>query len=134
MHPFALRFRAKAAASMLMLLTLPSCERSERAAQVLLGGDAYSYWDANRGYSIAFARDGTCYEYSYNERGQRVHADYGDVILDHYDWHMAANQLQLEAGDYCRTFQVLRFTRTEMVLRASSEERGQQIVLTKVPE
>jgi hypothetical protein len=105
----------------LLMLLVVSCDRSEPAAQDLLGGEACSYWDANVGYNYAFARDGTCYEYTYNDQGKRERADYGDVRIDHFDWHVAGNQLHIEAGEYRRTFDIIRFTRTEMVLQASND-------------
>ena len=105
----------------LLVLLLVSCDQSAPAAPDLLGGEACSYWDANVGYSYAFSRDGTCYEYMRNDQGKRERADYGDVRIDHFDWYVAGNRLHIEVGDYRRTFDIVSFTSTKMVLRASNE-------------
>ena len=109
----------------LLMLLLVSCDRSEPAAQDFLCGETCSYWDANVGYSYAFARDGTCYEYMYNDQGKRERADYGDVLIDHFDWHVEGNRLHIEVGNYRRTFDIVSFTSTKMVLRESNEDMAE---------
>ena len=109
----------------LLVLLLVSCDRSAPAAPDLLCGNVRSYWDANVGYGYAFACDGTCYEYTYDDQGKREHADYGDVRIGHFDWHVVGNRLSIEAGDYRRTLDIVRFTRTEMVLRAFNEQSAE---------
>ncbi|MET4076532.1 hypothetical protein ABIB44_003807 [Hymenobacter sp. UYCo722] len=124
---------------MLVLLLLVACDRSEPDAQDLICGNTSSYWDANVGYGYAFARDGTCYEYTYNDQGKRERADYGDVRIDYFNWHVAGNQLSIELPNWPRTFEIVRLTGTEMVLRPSNKNSVEvlpveRVVLTKVSE
>lgn len=123
---------------LLVLLLLVSCDRSEPAAQDLLFGATCGYWDANARYSYAFARDGTCYEYVYNDQGKRKRANYGDVHMDPFDWHVAGNRLRIETGNWVRTFDIIHFTSTEMVLRPSNDFTAvgvpERVVLIKASE